>query len=129
MASLLVHKQMEISYGRGLVVQGFLRSSDIFVHKWYKIVRGWIFKLNVQNIVKGVNWLFVEIARGVMYFSRRVHKIAHTTAENLSPKEAINVSVTKPTTSEFLKKITEPVVTQKLEHSEEKMHGSAGAIS
>jgi hypothetical protein len=129
MIFLLAHKQLETSYGRGLVVKGFLHSSDLKVHKWYSQIRQWLFKVNRQNTVRGINWLFVYIARTVMYLSRRVHKIAHTTAENLSPKEALDVSTTVPTSSEFLKKIAENPEAPKVEVTSEKSHGSAGAIS
>ena len=111
MVFLLVHKQIELSRGRGILATDVTKKSDKHVHHWYSKIKNWLLMVNTKNIVRGLNMFFVIIARIIMDLSKQIHVLAHKVTEKLAHQKEVVGDSSKA--SEYLKKISGTSVEEK----------------
>lgn len=84
---LLVHKQVELVYGRGLIMKNLARDADVWFHARYVSLKAFVSKLSVRNFVWALNFAFVWLARVFLAFGSYVGKNVRELVAKFAHKE------------------------------------------
>jgi hypothetical protein len=102
---LLVHKHMEIVYGRRLIMKTLAHKADIWFHVRFKELGHVLSFLNKRNIARWINMFAVLVVRGVLALIGLVRKNTRGAVEKLSKTQ--ETLKERGSASEYLRQIGE----------------------
>lgn len=105
MIYLILHKHMELVYGRGLIVKSILHRGDHVSHTWLGKFRHWFSHVTRRNIVIAINHSIVVFLRACIFVSSYIRNSMARALEKLSRRE--EVLKKNGAASAYLKHITE----------------------
>lgn len=118
MAYLILHKEMEIAFGRGLIMKNLLLKGDLWFHGLFSKIRKFVSLLTWRNLVIALNYLLVVVLRGIIAAGSFIRKKMTRTLDDLTYKQE---KLTRSNAaSAYLKQIAEE------KRRREEMAGSPG---
>jgi hypothetical protein len=86
-AFLIIHKQVEVTYGRGLIMKNLAHNADVWFHTRFTSLGKITSKITPVNIVRTLNFAFVWLARVFLAFGSFVSKNVRELVTRLAHRE------------------------------------------
>lgn len=105
MIYLIVHKRMEVSHKRGLILKTLIHKGDVWTHKIYAEIRRTGSFITKRNAVLLLNYCVVMFLRAIVYTSSVIRREVSRVLDRLVRKQEV---LTKSgAASAYLKQISE----------------------
>ena len=115
---LIVHKHVEVAYGRGLIMKTLAHKADIWFHARFTSFNVLVSKITLKTIVHALNFSFVWLVRVFLAFGSFISKNVRELIKRFAHKEgSLNNS---GAASFYLKEIKE---SQNMERKPQNMEG------
>lgn len=84
---LIIHKHVEVVYGRGLIMKSLAHDADIWFHARFTTIGSFTKRLSLKNFVLVLNFSFVWLARVFLAFGSFISKNVRGLIERFAHKE------------------------------------------
>lgn len=105
MIYLVLHKRMEHSYGKGLILRNVVHKCDGMAHACYSKSKRFASYINKKNLVIILNHIVVVFLKATIFISTAIKKEMSVILEKLTRKQ--EVLTKKGAASAYLKQISE----------------------